>query len=109
MKQCVLADNANQCFWWLFEYDGESDPKFANFDKELTKADFNCATVCNLCCPEGTWTLDNCVLKWGSPVSAEFENRPVRPIREFVSGGYSNDKLQINELIQLLDSMQIVE
>lgn len=110
MKQCMISDSINGCFWWMFEFDGDDDPKWIEFDKELVKLNLNWATMCNVLGVKGTRTSDGYDLQWGEPSAVEgFEQRPIRPIREFEEGGYTNDKLQIKEIIRLLDDMQIFE
>lgn len=110
MKQCMISDSINGCFWWMFEFDGEDDPKWIEFDKELVKLNLNWATMCNVLGVKGTRTSDGYDLQWGEPSAVEgFEQRPIRLIREFEEGGYTNDKLQIKEIIRLLDDMQIFE
>lgn len=48
MKQCMISDSINGCFWWMFEFDGEDDPKWIAFDKELVKLNLNWATMCSV-------------------------------------------------------------
>ena len=110
-KPLILTDSANAIHWFLTEIaDGETGKmQLARFDSLMDEAKLNIATQCNLAIPHGTKVDGKWKLDWGTgeyTPTEEFRKRPVKPIRDFVKYNYRNDKLQVPELIKVLDKYE---
>ena len=97
-------------FWTIVvpvsEYSGniDDDPFQKYLDTQINR--LNIATVANLAIPDGTKTPSGWKLKWSVKNSPEWTSRPVLPIRDFVRRGMTNSKLDIPELIKILDEFR---
>lgn len=105
-KLLILCDKENEVFWLVIEYTGNiDDTKFKKYlDTQAHR--LSVATVANLAIPGGTKTPAGWKLKWSGTNSPEWTSRPVLPVRDFVRRGMKNSKLDIPELIKILDEFR---
>lgn len=104
----LLADNINDIFWLICEcpVDFSGSP----LDKYIVSQSWrlNWATMVNIVQPtkselvDGKWKIE-----WDGDIADKWNNRPIKPIRQFLTEGYTNNKLKIPELIKILDEFFI--
>jgi hypothetical protein len=104
----LLADNITDIFWLICEcpVDFSGSP----LDKYIVSQSWrlNWATMVNIVQPtkselvDGKWKIE-----WDGDIADKWNNRPIKPIRQFLTEGYTNNKLKIPELIKILDEFFI--